>query len=134
MPFCRRTAFVLAPLVAALAGAGGVASAEQAHPGSHRGSVFESTSGQSQTGKGSRPVPSHPTDMPTGNVAVAVPLLPNLHSLPGLCQGFLASDKQGKQGHEFQVLLGATGGNAAATMAWCETYLTLWQEGKTGEQ
>jgi hypothetical protein len=49
-----------------------------------------------------------------------------------LCQVFLASNDQGKQGHEFHVLLGATGGNAAATTVWCTTYLTLWQEGKTG--
>ena len=78
--------------------------------------------------------PGDPEPGPSGNISVAVPVVPRLQALPSLCTAFLNSDIGGKNGSVFQVLIEATGGNAATTVAWCETYLTLWKEGKTGER
>ena len=79
------------------------------------------------TSLASQPTPS------AGNLSVYIPQVPSQHSLPGLCIAYLSSYDEGRNGKAFEVLVGATGGNPASTTVWCTNYLTLWQEGKTGE-
>ena len=65
-------------------------------------------------------VSASPTAASGGDIAVSVPPVPSQHALPGLCTAFLAGQHRG---HEFDVLIGATGGSVAKTTAWCTTYL-----------
>lgn len=98
-----------------------------------RANAHELPKGSSAASGQSSPATTQP-EIPDGNLLVSVPPVPNPDALPGLCHAYLKSDERSKGGHQFQVLIGATGENLTATTAWCETYLSLWQEGKTGRQ
>ena len=91
-----------------------------------------------------RSVPPAPSGVPTasttgfgggapaaGGISVAVPEVPPLRALPGLCRAFLRTP--GGEGHgpvsgypaDLRVLMGATGGTVASTGSWCRTFLAL---------
>lgn len=142
MPFSRRSAAVVALVLASPAGFAATRAAgaqEDHHPANARPVPGLVTAGRNDSTQ--RLIHRTPTRRPgdpeleaSGTISIAVPVVPSLQALPGLCTAFLKSNSGSENGSVFQVLIGATGGNAAATTAWCETYLTLWQEGKTGQR
>lgn len=141
VPLSRRIATVVALLVASLVGlvATRVAGAQEEHsrvspqpvPGLATAARSEGTQGAIYRALPRRP--EDPESEASRNISVAVPVVPRLQALPGLCTAFLGSAEHAKNGKPFDVLIGATGGTPTATTAWCRTYLTLWQEGKTGQ-
>lgn len=142
VPLSRRSAAVVALILASLAGLVATraavaqedrtrASAQSVPPLStvRRSDSAPRTTYRTQAGR-----PGDQDSQASVDISVAVPVVPRLQALPGLCTAFVGTAEHAKNGYAFEMLIGATGGNAAATTAWCETYLTLWQEGKTGER
>ena len=141
MPFSRRNAALVALVVPALVvlvatrAAGAQlkqlrteASAPIVHPAPNPRVAH--LSGNS-AGSGDRS--DRPPSVPSGNVAVNIPVVPRPAALLGLCTAFLASDEHGREGTAFQILVGATGGSPTATATWCQSYLAPGQHRQSPE-